>query len=138
MENSTLTKRKGNYNGLPLLLAMIMALLTLLFWPQGGFADRSLRCNGKIISVGDFREDVERTCGEPYHVEKWEKGRKGSITQFYYNRKGQYLPRLFYGPIYMERWTYLRGSNRFIRYLTFRNGELLRIETGDRGGLEQD
>ena len=33
----------------------------------------------------------------------------------------------------IETWTYNRGSTQLIRYLTFRNGYLTRIQTGDYG-----
>ena len=36
-------------------------------------------------------------------------------------------------PVRMERWTCDFGPNKFIRYLTFQIGRLIKIETGDKG-----
>jgi len=33
----------------------------------------------------------------------------------------------------MERWTYNMGSNKFIRYLYFQNGELTKMEMDEKG-----
>jgi len=33
----------------------------------------------------------------------------------------------------LETWTYNSGSNQLVRYLTFRGGYLVRVETGNYG-----
>jgi len=52
---------------------------------------------------------------------------------FDYESERYLAPKLIIGPIKMERWTYNLGSNKFIRYLEFQNGRLIRIITGDKG-----
>jgi hypothetical protein len=97
-------------------------------------ADRSVRCEGRIVSIGTFKEEVRNKCGEPDHLEEWEEGQNTVISQYYDYEKERYiLPRVVPGPIRMERWTYNFGSNRLIHYLYFKNGELYRIETGEKG-----
>lgn len=109
-------------------------LLVLTTLVTGAAADSSLRCDGRIVSVGAFKEQVLRACGRPDAVDKWEVGHNSAIAEYFdYEKERFILPRLFKGPLHMERWTYNFGSNQFIRYLLFRNGELIGIETGEKG-----
>lgn len=111
---------------------MIAALIFI--WNAGARADRSIRCDGRIVSIGSYKEQVLKLCGRPDHVEQWEVGRNSAIAEYYDYADERYrLPKLLIGPLHMERWTYDVGSNRLIRYLLFRNGELIKIETGGRG-----
>lgn len=97
-------------------------------------ADRSLRCDGRLVSIGDSTTQVEETCGPPDHTDKWELAQGSAVSQLFDYESERYLaPKLILGPINMERWTYNFGSNRFIRYLDFQNGTLIRIKTGDKG-----
>ncbi|MBI5062094.1 MAG: DUF2845 domain-containing protein [Desulfatitalea sp.] len=97
-------------------------------------ADRSVRCEGRIVSIGTFKEEVREKCGTPDHLEEWEEGQSTVISEYYDYEKERYiLPRFIPGPIRMERWTYNFGSTRLIHYLYFKNGQLYRIETGDKG-----
>lgn len=111
-----------------------LSLLALLIWGGGAAADRSLRCNGQLVSVGSFKDQVLRKCGEPHHVEQWESGHGSAIAEYFdYEKERFILPKLYIGPMHFERWTYDLGSNQFIRYLLFRNGELIDIKTGEKG-----
>jgi hypothetical protein len=115
----------------PMVLA---AALLAAFMTEEGRADRSVRCEGRIVSIGAFRQEVEQKCGVPEHVEQWEEGLNNAISQFYDDETDRYIaPHLVFGPIRMERWTYNFGSNRLIHYLYFKNSKLTRIETGDKG-----
>jgi len=93
-------------------------------------------CGSKIITTGDYSYDVLRKCGEPSHVEVWEKVRA----------RRDFGPGLFEAEIGLSRWSpfvkelvtveeweYNLGSNQFIRYLRFENGRLIRITVGDYG-----
>ncbi|RJQ76202.1 MAG: DUF2845 domain-containing protein [Desulfobacteraceae bacterium] len=116
------------------LYAAAWLLLLVLIGTTAAAADRSFRCNGKIVSVGSYKDQVLRKCGEPDYVEQWEVGHDSAIAEYFdYEKERFRLPRLIIGPLYMERWTYDLGSNQFIRYLLFRNGELIKIETGEKG-----
>jgi hypothetical protein len=114
-------------------LVMVVVLLVLITFTIVA-ADSSLRCNGSIISLGATSQEVLDKCGRPYHRESWETSHNQYVRQFYdYEKERFILPKLVVGPIQMERWTYDFGSNKFIRYLLFQNGELIDIETGDKG-----
>jgi hypothetical protein len=93
-------------------------------------------CGSKIINTGDYRYDVLRKCGEPSHVEVWEKVRvRRDFRPWLFeaetglSRWSPFVKEL----VTVEEWEYNWGSNRFIRYLRFENGRLIRITVGDYG-----
>ena len=110
------------------LAAILMPILST------AVADRALRCGNRVVSVGATAAEVTDKCGAPGHVEKWEEGGDGYVSQLFDYETERYLaPRLIKAPVRMERWTYDFGRNKFIRYLTFQNGRLIKIKTGDKG-----
>jgi len=115
------------------LLFAILSILPVLHLPAIAFADRALRCNGSLVYIGDMKAEVLSVCGKPDHVEHWEEVPHGHTFQIFDYEKERYqLPERIKGPIRFERWTYDLGSNRFTRYLLFQNGELYKIERGDK------
>lgn len=115
------------------LLAMTVVLSALIF-NAISVADNALRCNGSIVSLGATSREVLDKCGRPDQRESWETSHNQYVRQFFdYEKERFILPKLIVGPLQMERWTYDFGSNRFIRYLHFLNGELIKIQTGDKG-----
>jgi len=93
-------------------------------------------CGSKIITIRNHKYDVLRKCGEPSHVEVWEEvrikrdlGFRLSETEMASDR----WPLLVKELVTVEEWEYNFGSNRFIRYLRFENGRLIRITEGDYG-----
>lgn len=113
---------------LPMTLAAAIA-----FIPSAAVADHGLRCGNRIVSVGATAGEVSDKCGEPVNVEQWEEGGDGYISQLFDFETERYTaPRLLKAPVRMERWTYDLGANRFMRYLTFQNSRLIKIETGDK------
>ena len=112
---------------------LVASVLPVLYFPTTGFADRAWRCHGRLVHIGDPEADVLSTCGKPDHVEQWEENPNGYTSRIYdYEEERYQLPELIKGPIRVERWTYNLGSNRFRRYLLFQNGELYKIERGDK------
>jgi len=112
---------------------VILSMVPLLYKTTVAFADRALRCQGRLVYVGDFKEEVLSKCGHPDHIESWEENPHGDTFAIYdYENERYQLPERIKGPILVERWTYNLGSNRFTRYLLFRNGELHKIERGEK------
>ncbi|MGD8614030.1 MAG: DUF2845 domain-containing protein [Desulfobacterales bacterium] len=72
----------------------------------------SLRCDRESIMTGDTEFQVEAACGNPESVLI-----KGNAKKV---------------------WIYNFGPTRFIYYLTFVNGRLSRIQTGEYGGYHDD
>jgi len=115
-------------------LFLVTAILVVVTGPRYSVADRSIRCDGHIVSIGASTTEVKETCGLPDHTEQWEESQGSEVSRLFDYESERYLaPKLIIGPIKMERWTYKLGSNKFIRYLEFQNGRLIRIKTGDKG-----
>jgi hypothetical protein len=111
-----------------------LSLLSLLLFNNGMAADRYLRCQGRLVSIGDTKEEVLDKCDKPDKRDQWEEDQNSTISQIYDYKNERYMaPKVIKQPIQMERWTYNMGPNKFIRYLYFQNGELIKIETGERG-----
>ncbi len=97
----------------------------------------SLRCGNRIVSRGDPIPEVWAKCGEAQHVRFWQEVR---IKRDFYDLFApdfDYRPRR--APLYaveyvaLEEWTYNFGSQRFLYYLTFENGVLRQIVSGNYG-----
>ena len=111
----------------------ILAMLTVFYFPTIAYADRALRCHGRLVYVGDHKTDVLSTCGKPDHIEQWEENSNGYTFKIYDYEKERYqLRELIMGPIRVERWIYHLGSSRFTRYLFFQNDKLYKIERGGK------
>ena len=100
----------------------------------------AFRCGTKLVSAGDFKPRVLAECGEPTHIEVWQEERVYDyFAPFYTNddfdreRRRYRRPILVRELITVERWTYNLGNHKFIRYLTFENGRLVLIATGEHG-----
>lgn len=95
------------------LLALLVCSIALLV----SLNARAEMCDGGVVNPGAHRFEVERRCGEPAFKDAW--------------------PHAFlfgYGVISQtEVWFYNRGSNRLTRRFYFRDGRLVKIETGGFG-----
>lgn len=119
------------------MLALMVFLATVLCQNASG-AD--FRCGTRIISEGDRKFDVLKKCGEP--TDQSRRVEKRIKRDFYRDlfparelRESEKYrePRFVEEIIEIDEWIYNFGSTQFIRYLTFENGILVRIETGDYG-----
>jgi len=114
--------------------SFLLSFICVLLFQNNVAADSYLRCQGRLVSVGDTKAAVLNKCGQPDKRDQWEEDPNGTIAQIYDYKTERYIaPKRIEQPIQMERWTYILGSNKFIRYLFFQNGELIKIETGERG-----
>jgi hypothetical protein len=88
----------------------------------------ALDCNGRLIDIGARSWQVKEICGAPADIQD-------NTKEF---------PELIYDPIrqlYVQTlvsvsqtvWTYNFGPTRFLYYLTFQEGKLIDIKTGDYG-----
>jgi len=112
----------------------LFPLLAVLLFQNTVTAEGFLRCQDRLVYLGDAKAKVLDKCGEPDQIDQWEEDHNSYISQIYDYEKERYIaPKLIKGPILMECWTYNMGSNKFIRYLHFQNGELTKIETGEKG-----
>jgi hypothetical protein len=116
-------------------IVLTILLIALLLIPVSPVVASDLRCGSKLISVGDYKYDVFRKCGEPAHVEVWEEVR---IQRDFFPDIGLEFEIVRRAPLLkeyvaIEEWEYNFGQGSFIRYLRFENGRLRRITTGDYG-----
>lgn len=116
-------------------MSISFALLILLLLATSGVSDSDFRCGSNIISPGDRRFDVLRKCGNPDNVEVREEVRIKRDLGARLILPGEEPPGFLFAKVLVtvEEWEYNLGPGRFIRYLTFENGRLIKITTGDYG-----
>jgi hypothetical protein len=98
----------------------------------------AMHCGSDLVSDGDSTYEVRSVCGEPDAMR--ERIEYRSVQVFVtgpcqpgaaHTVCGRYETQLV--PIVLEEWTYDFGPTNFIRYVTFENGKLRDIATGDYG-----
>jgi hypothetical protein len=119
-------------------LIILAVSIFLLFYPID--ASFGLRCSSRVIDVGDSKHRVLSFCGDPDHVE--EKEIERLIGYPYHHKRDPHDKYYYYfnnygydfkETVYIEIWTYNFGPTRLIRYLTFEDGTLKKITSGQRG-----
>jgi hypothetical protein len=104
-------------------LAGVLALVATLGTSAEARAAGGLRCGNRLVHEGDRIDEVFRRCGEPAF-------RTFSIESV----SVETAPGLFVTrQVQVETWTVNRGPREFVRYLTFRDGRLIRVDEGDYG-----
>lgn len=96
----------------------LLAILALAAFAHAGGA-HALRCNGRIVSTGDHRFEVEERCGEPFWVESYSE----------YLVLGEFAPVQRTIEHKIEAWYYNFGPNQLLRRLVFTNNRLQREDT---------
>jgi hypothetical protein len=93
------------------------------------------RCGSNIIAPGDRKYDVLKKCGDPDNVEAWEEVRAKRELGSHLFLPGEEPPGFRFPTVLVtvEEWEYNLGPGRFIRYLRFENGRLIKITNGDYG-----
>ncbi len=88
------------------------------FTPEPG----TQHCNFDIISLGSTTAEVNARCGEPDLIDQ----RYETITRRIAGGRRQVT-------VTVDEWTFNLGPTRFMRTLTFRNGNLVDIQTNEKG-----
>lgn len=119
--------------GLGFLLAAVLVSSAAIAWP-------SMRCGNRLVSKGDALYAVRATCGEPDHAERYVEYRTERYrvrVDCQRSKNGQdvcsevWSERTVEVPI--DRLTYDFGRNRFVSYLMFEFGSLVRVDSGSYG-----
>ncbi len=92
-------------------------------YSKGGTKPAERECSEQFVSRGDTTADVTSKCGAP----SW----KDVHQEEFKEHLDTGLDRKVI--VNVEEWTYNLGPNRFVRILTFRNGKLVDIKTGNYG-----
>jgi hypothetical protein len=80
------------------------------------------RCDFNSFSMGSTSAEVRAKCGKPDSQEQ----RYETVTEKIAGGRRQIS-------VSVDEWTFNLGPTQFMRILTFRNGELVDISTGERG-----
>lgn len=111
-----------------------------LLWLAGPVPSASatgFRCGRRHVDRGDPSTKVEKLCGSPQHRRERDSERTARKTVWVRcgpsqtARCAQTIEERV--RVRQEVWTYDLGPKKLVRYLTFEEGVLLRIETGDYG-----
>ena len=113
------------------LIALLVMLSLLFVAPFPVNAAASFRCGGRIIDVGQSRDFVFHKCGQPTNIEERTERLATNFIQRYPENHEMYNYTINENQI--EVWTYNLGPTQFVRYLTFKNGKLVDMKTGDYG-----
>lgn len=89
-------------------------LVTWLLFPQQQSLADSLRCSNKLVKVGDSSIEVKLKCGKPF-----DESFIGRVKV-----KGKYVN--------LDRYTYVPSKGKFVKILTFHDGNLVSITNGPR------
>ena len=88
---------------------------------EGGF-----RCGSRLVRNGETEDDVASKCGDPDAVRTWTEVRTESVWE-----GGRKIERSI--SIEYSEWKYDFGRDRLQRYLTFVQGRLTAVRTGEYG-----
>ncbi len=113
----------------------VLAMALGLALPSMAAADGGFRCRtGRLVSVGDRMRDVQQRCGEPDAASQRVERRKvkyrytrwvGNVEESVIEEREVEVP--------IDEWTYDLGRNAFVRYVSFENGVVIDVATGDYG-----
>ena len=106
-------------------LATVVAVVMLVVTIGTALA---LDCHGRLVVIGASPWEVQERCGEPSAIEDVVK----HLAQRAYDPTSQSTVYILM-PVQQSIWTYNFGSTRFLYYLTFQEGKLIDITTGDYG-----
>lgn len=96
-----------------------MVWLTILLVLAAGPAS-ALRCGTSLVRLGDGKLEVLKKCGEPF----W--------RDVHVREQAGILPETS-STVVVDVWTYNFGPESFLYFLTFENGRLVEVRTGDYG-----
>ena len=109
----------------------LLWILILVMAFSSEAAGRSLRCDGRLVMIGDFEREVVAKCGDPQKIETYADLPDEWVSRQYDDDEERFkAPYLLRSPINREVWTYQRGPNRLPYYLYFDKGRLTRLEIG--------
>ena len=92
---------------------------------------RALRCDGRLVMIGDFQHEVVAKCGDPQQIETREDLPDEWVSHHYNYEEERYkAPYLLRSPINRQVWTYRRGPNHLPYHLYFDKGRLTRMKVG--------
>jgi hypothetical protein len=107
-------------------LASVALIAALLGAVPRARAEGGFRCGSRVVRNGETEDDVAGKCGDPDDVRTWTEVRTESVWE-----GGRKIERSV--PIEYSEWKYDFGRDRLLRYLTFVQGHLTAVRTGEYG-----
>lgn len=113
------------------------ALVCALLVGQSARAD-GMQCGNNLVTTGDSLYQVRSVCGDPdaaFHRVEYRTVRQRVPTPCV-NEGGRVRCETIIEhtvEVHIDEWTYDFGKDRFIEYLTFEQGQLLRVNEGSYG-----
>ncbi|HTV17727.1 MAG TPA: DUF2845 domain-containing protein [Polyangiaceae bacterium] len=102
----------------------------------GDAAADGMRCGNRLVSKGDSTFDVRSRCGEPddanRRVETRTERRRVRVACGRGEARCDQVQEVS-TDVVIDEWTYDFGPQTFVRYLTFVDGKLFRVDTGSYG-----
>lgn len=145
------------------LLSILLYIFGMILLASNTHAFNTLRCNDRLVSLGDYKQNVNEVCGPPTFIDTqqevktvktYQKIRRKDADYHEYGskngedekkHKGKYRDgdrsfdrdyRLVNEQTFLiniEEWTYNFGSSSFIQTLVFENDQLASIIAGSYG-----
>jgi hypothetical protein len=109
-------------------IAVVASMLSIMVLAVTIGTALALDCHGRLVVIGARPWEVTERCGEPTAIEDVMK----HLPQRAYDPISQTTVYILV-PVQQSIWTYNFGSTRFLYYLTFQDGKLIDISTGDYG-----
>ena len=106
-------------------VASVLSIMVLVVTIGSALA---LDCHGRVVVIGASPWEVKERCGEPTTIDDMMK----HLHQRTYDPISQASIDIL-GPVQQSIWTSNFGSTRFLYDLTFHEGKLIDITTGDYG-----
>ena len=100
----------------------LITVILVLFSTTCLADEGTMYCYNQWLSLGEESQFVYKLCGKPTQIKHW-------TTKSFI----RYGANLVESDTHFQRWIYNRGSDTFIEYLTFREGELIDIQDGEYG-----
>ena len=112
-----------------------MALLFSLGRPAPASAADGFRCaSGRLVSTGDHMAEVRNKCGDPdsagQRVEK--RTRKEKVRRWVGGASEEVVEEREV-EIVLDEWVYDLGPRKFMQMVTFENGRVVYVSSGDKG-----
>ncbi len=118
----------------PATQALFVLFLTVCTTHAGA---KSLRCDQKLVGVGDSIHRVLLHCGDPNDVRKRTETRvmRNAVQSACGVEQMQTCTRIVehYVTVEIQEWVYDLGPQRLLRNLTFENGALVKVESDGFG-----
>jgi Protein of unknown function (DUF2845) len=96
-----------------------------------------MRCGTRLVSVGDTQYEVRATCGPPDASQQRTETRtvRHQVRVPCADGRKAWCTTMVESAIEVsvEEWVYDFGTRRFLQHLTFEQGRLVRVESGERG-----